>query len=72
MDKDILNILKKIDAKIGALIALQMVEDMPETNRNKIKLLSNLGLTNKEIASILNSSEKYIAKEKSLIKKKNG
>jgi len=66
------NILRSIDIKIGALIALQMVEDKPETNRQKIKLLSELGLGNGDIASILNVSNKYIAKEKSLIKRKNG
>lgn len=65
-------ILEKIDSKLGILIALQMTEHRPETNREKIEILSNLGLKYREIASILNVSAKYVSKEQSLIKKKNG
>ncbi|MBI2105618.1 hypothetical protein HYT56_02140 [Candidatus Woesearchaeota archaeon] len=66
------DILKRIDSKLGALIALEMVEDKPNTNREKIKLLSDLGLSYNEIASILNVKPGYVSKEKALLKKKNG
>ena len=65
-------ILKRIDSKLGALIGLEMIEDRPSTNRQKIKLLSGLGLSYNEIASILNVKPKYVAKEKTFLKNKNG
>jgi len=65
-------ILKRIDSKLGALIALEMVENKPTTNREKIKLLSDLGLSYNDIASILNVKPGYVSKEKALLKKKNG
>lgn len=64
-------LLERIDSKLGILIALQMTEYRSETNREKIEILSNLGLKYREIASILNVPAKYISKEQSLIKKKN-
>ena len=67
MDKEI---LEKIDVKLGVLIALQIGKEKPETNREKIQLLSDLGLRYTEIASILNVPSKYISKEISLIKKR--
>jgi len=63
-------ILENIDLKLGVLIALQMSKDKPETNREKIDLLSNLGLKYNTIASILNVPSKYVSKEISLIKKR--
>jgi len=63
-------ILESMNSKLGILIALQMMEDKPETNREKIKLLSDLGLKYTEVASILNVPAKYVSKEKSLMKKK--
>ena len=70
MEKEQTDLLKKIDMKLGALIALQMVEDKPEKNREKIKLLSDLGFGYAEIASMLNVPAGYVSKERSLIKKK--
>ena len=61
-------ILKRIDSKLGALIGLEMIEDRPSTNRQKVKLLSDLGLSYTEIASILNITPNYVAKEKTLLK----
>jgi hypothetical protein len=72
MNEQELEILKRIDSKLGALIALEMVEDKPSTNREKIKLLSDLGLNYNDIASILNANPGYVSKEKALLKKKNG
>ena len=72
MNEQELEILKRIDSKIGALIALDMIEDKPSTNREKIKLLSDLGLNYNDIASILNANPGYVSKEKALLKKKNG
>jgi len=72
MNEKELEILKRIDSKLGALIALEMVEDKPSINREKIKLLSDLGLNYNDIASILNANPGYISKEKALLKKKNG
>ena len=70
MEKEQIELLKKIDIKLGVLIALQMVEDQPERTREKIKLLSDLGLSYIEIASILNIPAGYVSKERSLIKRK--
>ena len=53
-DKDT---LKRIDSKLGVLIALEMMEDKPNTNRERIKLLSDLGLSYNDIASILNKRD---------------
>ena len=72
MNEQELEILKRIDSKLGALIALEMVEDKPSTNREKIKLLSDLGLNYNDIASILNANPGYVSKEKALLKKKDG
>ena len=72
MNEQELEILKRIDSKIGALIALDMIEDKPSTNREKIKLLSDLGLNYNDIASILNVNPGYVSKERALLKKKNG
>jgi hypothetical protein len=72
MKEDEIKILNKIDVKLGALIALQMIEEKPETTRDKIKLLSDLGLDYNQVAAILNVPAKYVSKEKSLLKKKNG
>ena len=72
MNEQELEILKRIDSKLGALIALEMVEDKPSTNREKIKLLSDLGLNYNDIASILNVNPGYVSKEKALLKKKDG
>ncbi len=72
MNEKEIEILKRIDSKLGALIALGMIEDKPSTNREKIKLLSDLGLNYNDIASILNANPGYISKEKALLKKKDG
>ena len=71
MEKEQIELLKKIDMKLGALIALQMIDDKPEKAREKIKLLSDLGFSYTEIASILNVPAGYVSKERSLIKKKS-
>jgi len=65
-------IIREMNTKLGTLIALQMIEERPEKVSKRVTLLANLGLGNKEIASILNISEKHVAKEKSLAKRKNG
>ena len=64
------SLLKKIDSKLGTLIALQMVEEKPTKLKDKIKLLNDLGLENSEIASILGTSPGLVSKEKSLLNKK--
>ncbi len=63
--------LKKMNAKLDILIALQMVEEKPHVLREKIRLLSDLGAETQEIASILRIKPGHAAKEKSLLRKKN-
>jgi len=70
MEKEQTELLKKIDMKLGAIIALQMVEDKPDKTREKIKLLSDLGFFYTEIASMLNVPAGYVSKERSLLKRK--
>lgn len=62
-------LLRKINSKLGTLIALQLIEEKPEKIREKVLLLTKLGLENQEIASILNISSHHVAKEKSLNKR---
>ena len=64
-------LLEGINSKLSILIALQMIEKKPDALREKIKLLDNLGAETKEIASILGKNKGFIAKEKSVLKKKN-
>lgn len=69
MDKLIVDKLSAINSKLGILIALQMIEEKPSKQKEKIKLLDELGIETAEIASILGTSPGLVAKEKSLIKK---
>lgn len=64
--------LKKLNSKLDILIALQMVEEKPKNLKEKIKLLNDLGAETSEIASILGITSSHAAKERSLLKKKNG
>ncbi len=58
-------LLKSIDAKMNVLVALLLnqtkinSDDMPE--KDKIKLLSDVGLNNKEIAKIFNKTAQQIS-----------
>jgi len=70
--KEVIDQLKKLNSKIDILIALQMVEDKPKQLKEKIKLLSDLGVETAEIASILRTKSGHVSKERSLLKKKNG
>ena len=65
-------LLKKMDSKLGILIALQMLEEKPKKLKDKIKLLHNLGAETAEIAAILNTSIGLVSKERSLIKRDQG
>lgn len=70
MSTEIEKIFKEINAKLSVLINLSL-EDKPDTIKGRIELLSKLGVSNKDIAKILNISEKHVSKEKSLIKKRS-
>jgi hypothetical protein len=62
-------IFEEINAKLGALISLSLIEK--DINlKEKIELLSKAGLKNVEIAKILGISQMHVAKEKSLAKNK--
>lgn len=69
------NHYKEFSRKLNVIIAL--LSDIKESERQgtlkeKIAYFGKLSLSNREIAQILNISEKHVSKEKSLIKKKNG
>jgi DNA-directed RNA polymerase specialized sigma subunit len=66
-DKTI-ELLKEISQKLSILIKLFLSERKMQV-REKVKLLSQIDLSNKEIAKILDISTKHVAKEKSLLKK---
>ncbi len=70
MTDEIIKKLEGINSKLGILIALQMIEEKPETFKDKIKLLSDLGVETSEIASILGTSPGHVAKEKSIAKRR--
>ncbi len=71
-NSEFLKEIRKLNSKIGILIALQMVDEKPKNIRDKIKLLMELGAETGEIASILRISLGHAAKERSFLKKKNG
>ena len=60
---------KEINAKLSVLISLAL-GNKPKSIKEKVEFLSKLGVSNKDISRILNISEKHVAKEKSLIKKR--
>ena len=62
-----IEVLKKIDEKLRLLILITIGY---ETNQRKqIEYLSQLWLSDKEIAELLGVEKKYIAKERCVIKK---
>ncbi len=65
---EIEKIFKEISAKLSVLIFLNL-KGKQLTIKEGVKLLSKFGLSNKDIAKILDISEKYVAKEKSLLKR---
>lgn len=70
MNKDKLEqLLMEISRKLSILIRLSL-KDEELTIKEGVKLLSQFDLSNKEISQILGISEKHVAKEKSLIKKR--
>lgn len=71
MVNEINNILENINSKLGVLIALGLEEKLLSLNK-KIKMMSESGMGNQEISKILGISPIHVAKEKSLLKKKNG
>jgi|GEM_PF-5293433 DNA-directed RNA polymerase specialized sigma subunit len=70
MTEDEANIifLEEINKKLSILIKLNL-KDRKMSMREKVKLLSDFDLSNKEISKILDISEIYVRKEKSSIKK---
>lgn len=68
-------LLNSINKRLGTIIALisrlKIRESEILTLRSQIRILSDLGLTPKEIADILGRSNKYISKELSKTRKKN-
>ena len=66
-NNDITGINRRLDVIIGIL--LHPTKFQEASNRRKIALLSNLGLTNQEIAKLLGVSSGLVAKEKSVLKK---
>lgn len=64
-------ILKDISNKLEAIIAILIISTMKEnTLREKIEMLSSVGLSTAQIATILKKKPGYISKEISTIKKK--
>ena len=61
---------KDLSKRIEVLLSLEMIKQEMKLNE-KIKFLNNFELDNKSIARILGISENHVAKEKSLMKKKN-
>jgi len=70
MTEDEANIifLEEINKKLSILIKLNL-KDRKMSMREKVKLLLDFDLSNKEISKILDISEIYVRKEKSSIKK---
>lgn len=69
------NLSEQVSRKLNVLISL--VQDLKyrefkSSLREKIAYFDRFDLKNKDIANILNISEKHVSKEKSLMKKKNG
>jgi len=65
-------ILKRLNAIVYLLAELNSRGD-DSSNREKIRLLSQAGLGNKEVAELLGKSANYVAVElNTLRKKKNG
>ena len=69
MEEKIEKILDEINRKLSILIKLNL-KDKEMSIREKVKLLSDFELTNKEISMILDISEKYVSKEKSILRKR--
>jgi len=75
MSKDLEATFEEISSKLNALILLAIINSPQSMSlKEKIKILSQSGVTNQEISKILNKSTVHVAKEKSLMKKegKNG
>ncbi|MEM5835325.1 MAG: hypothetical protein QXM11_02025 [Candidatus Aenigmatarchaeota archaeon] len=70
MKDEVQKLLKEISEKLSVLIKLLVVKE-EWSIRDKIKFLSKFEISNREIAKILNISETYVAKEKSLLKKED-
>jgi DNA-directed RNA polymerase specialized sigma subunit len=60
--------LEEISKKLSILIKLNL-ENKERSIREKVKLLSDFDLSNKDISMILDISEMHVSKEKSLLKK---
>jgi len=72
MPKELEDIFEEISAKLNALVLLSITNSSKNMSlREKIQILSQSGITNQEISKILNISPIHVAKEKSLMKKKN-
>ncbi len=68
-------ISKKLDVILGLLYTINESLTKKSTVKEKVKFFVNSGLSNKEISSVIGITEKYVSKEKALIKKgekKNG
>jgi len=72
MPRELEEIFRDISAKLNALILLFIINSPHSMSlKDKIKILSQSGITNQEISKILDISPLHVAKEKSLMKKKN-
>jgi hypothetical protein len=72
MVRDVGELLESMDSKLSALILLSIINSPQSMSlKDKIKILSQNGITNQEISKILDISPFHVAKEKSLMKKKN-
>jgi hypothetical protein len=60
--------LKEMDGKLDVIISLILAE-RPIAVKDKIVLLANFSIGNKDISRILGISESHVKKEKSLAKK---
>lgn len=73
MAKQLEEIFLDISSKLNALIILTIINSPQSMSlKEKINILSQSGIINKEISKILGISPIHVAKEKSLRKKKNG
>jgi len=73
MSKELEEIFRDISAKLSALILLSIINSPQNMSlKDKIKILSQNGITNQEISKILDITPIHVAKEKSISKKKMG
>lgn len=66
---------EEISNKLSVVISLLndiKQQEKSQSLRDSVAYFSKFKLSNKDIAEILNISEKHVSKEKSLSKKKNG